>query len=97
MIDAVCRPLSRNDILYRELDDGCILYDAANLNVYTLNATAAYIWNCCDGESDVKRMAEDMSQFCQIDLDVALEHVKSTIRQFHDSGLLVSMTRNHET
>ena len=74
-----------------------ILYNASNLNVYTLNATAAYIWNCCDGESNVKRIAEDMSQFCQIDLDVALEHVKSTIRQFHDSGLLVSMTRNHET
>ncbi len=97
MIDEVCRPLSRDDILYRELDDGCILYDPANLNVYTLNATAAYIWNCCDGESDVKRMAEDMAQLCQIDLDVAPEYVKSTIQQFHDNELLVPMTRNHET
>jgi hypothetical protein len=91
MIDTAYCPISRYDIMYRELDDGCILYDASGLNVYTLNATAAYIWNCCDGTYTVKQTVEDLTDFCAIDADAALKHVTKTLEQFRERGLLDSM------
>jgi hypothetical protein len=49
------RPVKRAGMLDELLTDGSlVLYDAARREVITLNPLAAYVWECCTGERDVR-------------------------------------------
>lgn len=49
------RPMKRAGMLDELLADGSlVLYDAARREVITLNPLAAYLWECCTGERDVR-------------------------------------------
>jgi hypothetical protein len=54
------RPMKRAGILDELLADGSlVLYDAARREVITLNPLAAYVWECCTGEWDVRAIAAE--------------------------------------
>ncbi|MCZ6680390.1 MAG: PqqD family protein [Candidatus Poribacteria bacterium] len=85
-------PEGRDNILYRELDDGCIVYDAESNQGHILNITAAYIWNCCDGHHSIESIARDLQGLFSLNFEEALKHVESTIAQFQESRLLSNLT-----
>ena len=52
-------PKRRGDLLQRDLEDGCVLRDPGTGQVYTLNASAAFVWELCDGEHTLRQMVKE--------------------------------------
>ena len=90
MQDDLFMPRVREDLQYRELEDGGVLYDTAAERIHTLNATAAYIWNCCDGSHSLVDIAAELQRSLTIVPTTALQDVRQTISQFEQEGLLRS-------
>jgi hypothetical protein len=55
------RPLGRAGLFCQEVSDGCVLFDPDGQKVYVLNATAAFVWTCCDGDHGVEEMVEELA------------------------------------
>ena len=52
------RPRARSDIVCQQLEDGFVLIDPREDSVHTLNVSAAFIWDLCDGEHTVQDISE---------------------------------------
>jgi hypothetical protein len=91
MWDDQTRPFARSDLQYRELADGGVIYDTAAERIHTLNLTAAYIWNCCDGAHTVAEIASEL-QGAQTALtpERARQDVTDALAHFEREGLLGS-------
>jgi len=88
MLNEISVPIVRTDLQYRELDDGGVVYDTASERIHTLNLTAAFIWNCCDGSHDLSQIATELRQSASVTLEKALEDVREAIAYFQKEGLL---------
>src|SRR5262245_584027 len=82
------RPRLREDVQYRELDDGAVIYDTSAEKIHTLNITAAYIWNCCDGDHDLVQIASELREHAKISQEKALQDVRQAVEYFQNEGLL---------
>jgi len=90
MLDESSVPVVREDLQYRELDDGGVVYDTASERIHTLNLTAAFIWNCCDGSHTLLQIASELNQSANVSLEKAVEDVREAITYFQKEGLLRS-------
>jgi Coenzyme PQQ synthesis protein D (PqqD) len=90
MLDESSIPVVREDIQYRELNDGGVVYDTSAERIHTLNLTAAYIWNCCDGSRNVMQIASELHEHANVPIDKALNDVREAITYFEKEGLLHS-------
>jgi len=88
MLPESSKPRIRSDLQYRELDDGGVVYDTAAERIHTLNITAAYVWNCCDGSRDISEIASELHEQVNVPLDRALKDVREVIAYFENEGLL---------
>jgi PqqD family protein of HPr-rel-A system len=82
-------PQVREDILFRELDDGCVLYDPASEKVHALNQTAGLLWCLIDGNRSVAEMAETLAEASGADAEQVLGDAIRTLEGFERQGLLV--------
>jgi hypothetical protein len=90
MPDELSKPLVREDVQYRELDDGGVVYDTSAERIHTLNLTAAYIWNCCDGAHTLSEIASELHQQAHVPFERALGDVGEAVAYFRNEGLLRS-------
>ena len=81
-------PKRREDLLKRDLEDGCVLYDEKTTQVYTLNTTAALIWEYCDSKSSIEQIAEELANASNHNKEEMLEDVRKIVTDFHEKGLL---------
>ena len=81
-------PKGREDLLKRDLEDGCVLYDEKTSQVYTLNTTAALIWEYCDGQNTIEKIADEIAEVCGRSKDEMIEDVQKTIIDFNEKALL---------
>lgn len=63
---------------------------AVNLaNVYTLNATAARLWQYCEGgECDPESMARFLCDEYEVDMETALHDVEQQLAEWKEFGLI---------
>jgi hypothetical protein len=90
MWDELQTPSLRRDLQYRELEDGGVIYDTSAERIHTLNVTAAYIWNCCDGSHEVSAIAADLSREANLSPEQALKDVSEALTYFQREGLFRS-------
>ncbi|MFW6107557.1 MAG: PqqD family protein [bacterium] len=83
-------PKARDDILFRELHDGCALYDPSNETVHSLNLTAGFIWCLLDGSRSLSDIASDISSAAEggADPDTVLADVRRAADELARQGLL---------
>ena len=81
-------PKGRDDLLKRDLEDGGVLYDQETSQIYTLNTTAALIWEYCDKNNSIKEIAGELAETCNLTMEDILEDVRKIISGFHSKGLL---------
>ncbi len=55
-------PRGRADLFYQEVADGGVLFDSDGEKVYVLNVSAAFVWNCCDGEHTREQIVEELAE-----------------------------------
>jgi Coenzyme PQQ synthesis protein D (PqqD) len=76
----------RSKLVVRELADETLVYDVEGHRAHCLNRTAALVWNLCDGENTVPRIAEKMC--ARLSARVPDEVVRLALDQLADRGLL---------
>jgi hypothetical protein len=87
MVDTYC-PKGRDNLLKRDLNDGTVLHDEKTSQIYTLNTTAALIWEYCDGKTSLKEITAELVDLCEKNPEELMQDVKSTIQDFQSKGLL---------
>jgi hypothetical protein len=82
------RPAARPDLVQRQVEEDFFLYDPIADKVILLNASAALIFDLCDGTRTPDQIAEDMARLFESDLSRVAGDVRETLAEFATSGLL---------
>lgn len=62
-VDEHVHPRRRDDVETAILPDGsCLLFDPVTNNGHALNASGAFIWDCCDGKMSVGAVADELAK-----------------------------------
>jgi len=56
-------PKVRENLMFKEMDDGAIIYEPEKEICYSLNVTAAYIWSLCDGKNSIENMIASVKSY----------------------------------
>ena len=84
------RPKRRSDLLVRSVEGDVVVLDRRDEKIHQLNATAAFIWECCDGRHSVVDIAQRLATQFKVDLGVVKGDVAGAVLKLRDLGLLVS-------
>ena len=79
---------TRDDLFYRKLVDGGMLYDGQYRRVHHLNATAAFVWEACQKGQDTGEMVRDLCRSYDVEDESARADVAAILERFVDSELL---------
>lgn len=90
------KPRARADgLVVRSLAGETLVYDLERHRVHCLNRTTALVWRCCDGRSDVVRIASRVARETAAPADEAL--VWLALRQLDKARLLQDRLHRGET
>lgn len=73
------RPMKAETLEQKDLQDGCVLYDAHRGAIYTLNSTASFILTYCNGDNTVEEIARQSALAFGLSPDEATRDVVSMI------------------
>lgn len=82
------RPIRRAGASAIELDDNVALYDDVGRLLILLNASAATVWELCDGIRTVNEMIATLAAAHPEEADVIAEDVRQTISKLAELGLV---------
>ena len=82
------RPKRCVDLVDREVDGERVLLDEANGRIHRLNATAAFIWERCDGDTEVEELAAALADEFGRSAQEVRPDVEVLLRQLESLGLL---------
>jgi hypothetical protein len=82
------KPVTKSSLLFRELDDGAVVYDPESEILHTLNASAAFIWLLCDGHNTISDIINRVKKdFHKLDA-VPNKEVNLILNQFQRLDLI---------
>jgi hypothetical protein len=74
--DKICRV---EDIVWRRIGDDIVIIKADGLSMHTLNKTAAFIFEMCDGKSNIDEITSRLCERFEVSFEEAREDVRETI------------------
>jgi PqqD family protein of HPr-rel-A system len=86
-------PRARGDLDRVEIDDETVVYDPTTGEVHYLNATAALVFELCDGSGSVQEIAGDLAEAFGLPDDEVVEQVESLVAALREAGLLAGSVR----
>ena len=84
----VLRVVQAKDIIWRKIGDEIVVIKDDGLSVHVLNKTAAHIWEMCNGDSAVDKIANSLCERFDVSFDEASADVKDTIVKLKEVDLL---------
>lgn len=83
-------PKGRPDVVFRQLDDGWVLFDPRATKLHALNLSAALVWAHCDGGYDPDGIARSLAASFDppVSMSRARQDVDATLKRFRQAGLL---------
>ncbi len=82
------KPLKRNDIVCRQLEDECLLVDPKNKKVHSLNRAANFIWGLCDGCHSLQDISKELAARFDVQEMDAMKDIERVIAEFQVHRLL---------
>lgn len=82
------RPRQAPDIAERYVDGEIVLYDPQRQTVHVLNATAAFVWERCDGTRTVTDLAAELAAVYHDRRDDIALDVRTVVNDFCSVGLV---------
>ncbi len=80
--------IRKGTVLSHELDGELVLYDPDSEVVHTLNTTARFIWEHCDGAHGIEGIVRELTARFDISPDVAQKDVEQVLAQLQDLALI---------
>ena len=87
-IDESFVPVRSPDAFVVELDGEAVVLDERANRLHLLNHTATLIWNCLDGEVDVRELAREIGDALELPVDTVLADTLAVVRDLGTEGLL---------
>ncbi len=81
-------PPRREEIHVYPLDGEAVLFDTRRRKMYRLNQTALAIWNHCDGQTTLRRAADDVGRAYDTPFTTMLDHAEELLALFSSLNLL---------
>jgi Coenzyme PQQ synthesis protein D (PqqD) len=82
------KPKVRADLAVVPIEGEAVVYDPVDIRLHHLNATAAVVFQLCDGTGTVKELAEDIAEVVGLPQDQVLPQVRLVVEHLKHSGLL---------
>ena len=81
---------ARDDLVYRKLVDGGMLYDGRSRKVHHLNATAARVWEACQQGKKTGEIVQELCRCFEVNAEQAGPDVEAILEDFAGAGLVQS-------
>jgi len=81
-------PQRRPDLEVREVEGELLILDRPRGRIHKFNASAAFIWQCCDGIHSREEIVDRVAARYAAPVDTVKRDVAATIEQFVGLGLL---------
>jgi hypothetical protein len=81
-------PKRRSDLNYRTIDGETLILSREEGRLYQLNPTASFIWDCCDGNSNIADITERLAGAYEVDSSTARKDVEEVLSNLRNSNLL---------
>jgi len=85
---ALDAPRRRTDLQGRNLDGETVLLDRDNGVIHQLNATAAFVWDHCDGHRSADEIADLLTAAFDVEAPTARRDVGAALEAFRALSLL---------
>jgi hypothetical protein len=82
------RPAPAHSAVTEAFDDELVVYCERSQRLHCLDRRASLIWALCDGTRDVDGIVREAASAAGVDPSMVSADVESTIREFHELGLL---------
>jgi hypothetical protein len=82
------RPKRRSDLNYRTIDGETVILNRKDGRLHQLNPTASFIWDCCDGNSNITGIVDRLAGAYEVDASTARKDVEEVISNLRNSNLL---------
>ena len=82
-------PKRRSDLNYRTIDGETVILNREEGQLHQLNPTASFIWDCCDGNSNIAEIVDRLAGAYEVDPSTArkdVEEVLSKLRKLKPFG-----------
>jgi len=82
------RPKRRGDLNYRSIDGETLILNRQDERLHQLNPTASFIWDCCDGNSNLADIVDRLAGAYDVDPSTARKDVEEVLSSLRSSNLL---------
>ena len=80
----------RDDLLYRKLVDGGLIYDSSSGSIHHLNDSAALVWEASQEGCSAADIGDSLSARYEVDAGVAVGDAETILQRFLEAGLMHS-------
>jgi hypothetical protein len=81
-------PKRRSNLNYRTIEGETVILNREGGCLHQLNATASFIWNCCNGIAKISEIADDLVGAYEVDSITARKDVEDVVSQLRSANLL---------
>jgi len=82
------RPKRRSDLNYRTIEGETVILNRKEGRLHQLNPTASFIWDCCDGGSNIADIIDRLAGAYEVDFSTARKDVEEILLNLRSSHLL---------
>lgn len=91
MFDENIHPQKKEGLRQKNLEDGCVIQNQDKKELYTLNLTATYIWELCDGMHSIKQIIDELTDIGNAKREAIKNDVQAIITDFVQKELLYNL------
>ena len=81
-------PRQKKDVIARRIGATIVVIKEDGLSSHTLNKTAAYIWELCDGSMDIETIANKVHRQFDVSFEYARQDTIILIEELKRAGIM---------
>jgi Coenzyme PQQ synthesis protein D (PqqD) len=82
------KPKRRSNLKYRTIEGETIILNREEGQLLQLIGTASFIWDCCDGNSNISEIIDRLAGAYEVDSSTARNDVEEVLSKLRNSRLL---------
>jgi hypothetical protein len=81
-------PIQKDEVIWRRIGDTIVVLIEDGLSSHTLNKTASFIWELCDGNLEINEIANRLNERFDVSLEDAQTDVHNLIEELVTAGII---------
>ena len=81
-------PMQKNEVIWRRIGDTIVVIKEDGLSSHTLNKTASFIWELCDGNLEINEIAAKLHERFDVSIENAQNDVYSIMEELTMAGIV---------